>query len=300
MAGALLLAYAVAFPAPVQAQSTDAVWSTTMTVGVATNGNRGFYFEDDPAYDYGSMGVDDFTVGAVTYDVWYLSVTDQGRILFLIQVDGSDTNLSNQGDYFLEWAGEILPLSAADGDTRLGRYEWQQEWVTANAPSLAPDNYETTLPDGGMVRVCLRTATQICPKAPGPLPWSTTMTVGEASGEGTGRGYFPGDSAGALEGDDFTVGVVEYEVRYVGVSQYRGQLHIAPALLNKDDYILEVAGAELPLASTTSAGGGIYYWSSTWLASNATALDIDNYRNTLPIDGMVQVCLRRTTTQVRV
>ena len=115
MAGALLLAYAVAFPAPVQAQSTDPVWSTMMTVGVATNGNRGFSTsEDDPAYDYGSMGVDDFHGGSrhlLTCGIW--PSTDQwSDLLQLIQVDGSDTNLSNQGDYFLEWAGEMLPLSA--------------------------------------------------------------------------------------------------------------------------------------------------------------------------------------------
>ena len=39
-------------------------------------------------------------------------------ITFVLSVNGVATDLSNQDDYYLEWAGEILPLSAEDGVSR--------------------------------------------------------------------------------------------------------------------------------------------------------------------------------------
>ena len=173
MAGALLLAYAVAFPAPAQAQSTDPVWSTMMTVGVHTSGNRGY-----SSSEFGSLDLDNFTVGPDPYTVRSVNVTGTGQISFVIS-----ENLSDSEDYFLELAGETLPLSE-NADIRLTNFVWIDDWTLANAPSLAPDMVETTLPDGGMVQVCLRTATQDCP---GGTITSTPVTI-ESQHEEIGGG----------------------------------------------------------------------------------------------------------------
>ena len=111
--------------------------------------------------------------------------------------------------------------------------------------------------------------------------WSTTMTVGQASGDE--RGYSPDFGAGALGTDEFTASGADYDVRHLVVGSLDGaELWINPTLADKDNYILEVAGAELPLDSTTSTSRwwlSRLYWLPAWLASNATALDADNYRN---------------------
>ena len=128
------------------------------------------------------------------------------------------------------------------------------------------------------------------------LPWSTAMTVGQATGDI--RGYDPRNSPGTLDLDKFSVSSVLYDVRVVVVGPVKGaELQIVPALPNKDDYILEVAGVELPLAGTTNSNPEFFKWHPNWLGPNASSLDPDNFETTLPLDERVQVCLR-TTTQV--
>ena len=127
------------------------------------------------------------------------------------------------------------------------------------------------------------------------LPWSTTMTVGTAS-TGVGRGYDSAGGGGSLEDDDFTASGVAYDVgEVIFQSSIGADFNTSPALANKDDYILEVAGVELPLAETTLSVGHIQRWNASWLASNATALDATNFETTLMLTGEVLVCFRTTT-----
>ncbi|WP_428098640.1 fibronectin type III domain-containing protein [Candidatus Rariloculus sp.] len=289
-AGLLGLAALLAVPLQAQAQSTDPVWSTTMTVGDGTDGHRGFNSDGG----YGSLDDDEFTVGLVDYDVIRV-LDDEGGVRFLLSDD-----LPNKDDYILELAGAILPLSAASVFKGHGS-QWLSVWTAANASSLSDANYETTLPLGGEVTVCLRTAAQVCPKATDPV-WSTTMTVGQATGDI--RGYDPRNSPGTLDVDEFTVSGVVYDVRVLVVGPVKGaEFWISPALTgnpvlpNKDDYILEVAGVQLPLTGITNSGTDFFKWHPDWLVPNASSLDPDNFEATLPLDGEVTVCLR-TATQV--
>ena len=149
--------------------STDPVWSTTMTVAQGTNNNRGYN-----SYNTGTMvGVlldDQLTVSGVDYDVEVLDVgSNLGVSLFI------KPSLPGSDDLILEWAGVELPL--ADATDSFSYHRWIPEWLTVNASSLGPTNFETTLPVGGMVRVCLRTATQVCPE--GGTTLSTDATLSE-------------------------------------------------------------------------------------------------------------------------
>ena len=305
VAGALLLAYAVAFPAPVQAQSTDPVWSTTMTVGDTSGDGRGYAHTDfsNPA---GSLGSNEFTVpGDDTFQVQRLLVDTESEGGAALRLSSA---LANIDDYILEIAGVELPLDSYTNGG--GSYiTWNTAWLAANAPALDAGTFQTTLPVDGEVLVCLRTATQICPKAPGGLPWSTTMTVGDASGDGRGfqvAGYANYDEAGSLGVSEFTVpGDQTYQVLLLAVDtdwQNGAAIVLSSGLANEDDYILELAGVELPLDSSVSisvvdGSTNFFAWFTPWLAANAPALDADTYETTLPLDGMVRVCLR-TTTQV--
>ena len=149
--------------------STDPVWSTTMTVAQGTSNNRGYN-----SYNTGTMvGVlldDQLTVSGVDYDVEVLDVgSNLGVSLFI------KPSLPGSDDLILEWAGVELPL--ADATDSFSYHRWIPEWLTVNASSLGPTNFETTLPVGGMVRVCLRTATQVCPE--GGTTLSTDATLSE-------------------------------------------------------------------------------------------------------------------------
>ena len=388
MAGALLLAYAVAFPAPVQAQiSTDPVWSTTMTVGLASGDGRGIYHGDDSFGD-GTLDNDEFTVSGVLYEVNILQVSSDLGAEFSL-----NAALPDKDDYILHFAGVQLPLD--ETTTSNNKYQrWDASWLASNAPSLDATNFENTLPDGGRVPVCLRTATQTCPggtaatgqptitgtaqvdqmltadtsaimdadgvpgtftyrwvrvddldnetdigtdsstytvvgadvgstirvyvnfnddagnleRPPGseetaavenaPLVWTTTMTVGVAS-TGAGRGYYlRWEEGGSLEDDDFTASDVPYEVWRLKVDPGDGvEFGTTPRLADRDDYILEWAGAILPLTAITLSVSDSVYWDASWLAAHATSLDAANFETTLPIGGRVPVCLR-TATQV--
>ena len=114
------------------------------------------------------MDDDDFLLGPDTYDVPRVDAR-VGQVIFVLSAD-----LSNKDDYILEWAGEMLPLSA-DSDTRNSVFLWHPNWIAANVPALSNSNYETTLPVDGRVAVCLRTATQVCPR--GTTTTTTPVTI---------------------------------------------------------------------------------------------------------------------------
>ena len=69
------------------------------------------------------------------------------------------------GDLVLEWAGETLPLSEGQVLGGAGAIEWDQAWLNANASSLNAANYQSTLPVGRSVGLCLRAPGQTCPSS---------------------------------------------------------------------------------------------------------------------------------------
>ena len=119
------------------------------------------------------------------------------------------------------------------------------------------------------------------------------MTVGDTTGDGRGYQSLGSQAGGSLVDDDFTVpGDNDYEVVNLRVDTNHitaAELTLSATLTNKDDYILEWAGVELPLELTTGAFGRTLYWDTSWLAMNAPALDADTFETTLPDGGMVQV-----------
>ena len=156
-----------------------AVWSTTMTVGEGSRGQRGY---SDYGPD-GSLGSDSFTTGTKTFRVAQLVVTTSGEL----RVKLSRT-FTDYARYTLEVAGETLPLSESIPTfiTQPIDFRFSPTWLATYAPSLSVDEFETTLAIGDQVPVCLRTATQVCPggnttnnRAEGAPAISGTAQVGE-------------------------------------------------------------------------------------------------------------------------
>ena len=148
------------------ATTAAVVWSTTMTVGEASKGQRGF----DNSADDGSLDSASFTDGTVTHQVTRLYVGSSEGLRFLLS--RGDLNRA----YTLEVAGETLPLTDADDSSSSVGFLFPPTWLAANAPSLSAANFETTLAVDARVPVCLRTATQVCPGG------GTTVTNTAATG----------------------------------------------------------------------------------------------------------------------
>ena len=130
------------------------------------------------------------------------------------------------------------------------------------------------------------------------LLWSATMTVGAPESDVHGYREGQGGSFAAGETGSFTyagTGNSVLEISRSGLaSAYDPEFYFA---VNKrlagDQLTLEVAGEELPLKDAeASADGTNFIWSSDWLTTNAPSLDDDTWVETLPVDGMVGVCLR--------
>ena len=130
------------------AATTDPIWSATMTVGDGTaNSARGYYVGE-----YGGLDDRIFDHETITSGVTSL-VTSQSIVIFDLNKDSA--GLDGDG-LVLEFAGEELPYDEGDGGS--SGNQWNQTWLAANAPSLASPTHLTTLPVGGDVIVCLRTA----------------------------------------------------------------------------------------------------------------------------------------------
>ena len=292
--------------APAQAQ-TEPVWSTTMTVADVTSSGRGFASSINYAVGSGgSLDSESFMIGSSDYRVVQLSV-DTTRLTFWVQPGPSSPD-----DYTLEFAGETLPLADATPSTTSGNaFFFSAEWLAANAAPLSLTNFETTLAVDEEVPVCLRTATQVCPSSTEPV-WSTTMTVAQTTfslnswgyGEASGSNDF-----GALGESTFTYESMEYKVAYLFAGDETGTLSdrvrfvvnssSGGVLPSPSGLILEFAGAVLSLDDATLSDGNKTY---TWHVDDGTLpatspLHPDNVRTTIPVDAMVQVCLR-TATQV--
>ena len=144
------------------------------------------------------------------------------------------------------------------------------------------------------------------------LVWSTTMTVAEATfslnswgyGEASGSNDF-----GALGESTFTYESMEYKVAHLFAGDETGTINdrvrfvvnssSGGVLPSPSGLILEFAGAVLSLDDATRSDGNKTY---TWHVDDGTLpatspLHPDNVRTTIPVDAMVQVCLR-TATQV--
>ena len=134
--------------------SSDLPWSTTMTVGESSNGQRGY---SNSIGGEGSLDDDNFAFEGQDYNVWDVYVDVDGKLRFTLS-----RAVSALSGFTLEIAGETLPLDDATFEGSF-HFDWDTTWLTANAPSLSLANYLTTLAVDAEVTVCLRTATQVCP-----------------------------------------------------------------------------------------------------------------------------------------
>ena len=128
--------------------------------------------------------------------------------------------------------------------------------------------------------------------------WSTTMTVGEATvSEALGYSIDSEEGfAGSVVTNTFSYGdpPVAVVVESLVVSQIKlfsnPRVGASPHLL-PSDWVLVVAGESLPLSAADNLVSG-YYWTPSWLATNAPSLDSSTYETTLVVGETVAVCLR--------
>ena len=155
----LVLVCAGLFAHPAHAQSTDPIWSATMTVGESSKGGRGF--NADVGTVIGSLDNEEMTYNSTTTFVTIVFWNkDEEDFTFDVPHGGVGFDESHANGLVLEVAGVALPFSGGDRDD--SRVEWTNTWLTTNAPSLSKDNFETTLAVDAEVVVCLRTGTQTC------------------------------------------------------------------------------------------------------------------------------------------
>ena len=166
---ALVFAFVALCTTAAQAQ-TDPIWFTTLTIGEPPEGYSHFR-----GYAHADFAFTDENVGSIADDEYSYLGTDN-RVLGVYVGTGDvslalEASLLDLGDtdvFVLEFAGEELPVAAATEYSNRRLIVWDEfnaSWVSDNAPSLSPDRYETTLPLGGTVGVCLRTTEQTCPSS---------------------------------------------------------------------------------------------------------------------------------------
>ena len=131
--------------------TTGSLWSTTLAIG---DGNgRGFSSVASPAV--GALGSDTFVHAGAAHRVRRVMATATG---VTFETDGGGADF---GGFVLEWAGEVLPLDAAQRSS--STFTWSQTWLGSHTYALTASLYERALPAGGIGRVCLRSAGQSCP-----------------------------------------------------------------------------------------------------------------------------------------
>ena len=162
LAAGLLLAFVALFATAAQAQTTDPIWSTTMTIGEPPEGYRHFrgYAHNE---NVGSIEDDEFSYAGIGNRVLIVSGDPTA-----VQINLEEPlELESFDVLVLEFAGEELPFADASPYSNR-RFIWDQSWLSDNAPSLSSDFFATTLPLGGTVGVCLRTTEQTCPETASP------------------------------------------------------------------------------------------------------------------------------------
>lgn len=137
-------------------QDPALAWSTSLTIGVSSDGHRGYSSLPNP--DLGSVEGDRFRYGPTSGPIYQMQflLAHSGGVLFRVRNHGEALS-----GLVLEWAGETLPLNAATRDGN--QFAWGPDWLSANAPSLHPSSQTTTLPAAGVGVVCLRSAQETCP-----------------------------------------------------------------------------------------------------------------------------------------
>ncbi len=225
------------------------LWSTTLTVGGDATG-RGF--SSLPSPDVGGLADDEFEHAGLTRRVQIVVASPAG-VTFRTR-NGGDTF----GGLVLEWAGEVLPL---DGATRSSNtFTWNQAWLNANAASLNAAGYETTLPTGDTMPVCLRNSLQSCSAALAALSASNqepefddgssaARSVAENAAAGTAVGAPVAATDG--DGDTLTYGLAGTDAADFTVHASTGQLRTAAALDHEAGAIRSVT-----VSASDGKGGG--------------------------------------------
>ena len=175
---AALLALSAALALPAAAQTTDPVWSATMTAGETRIGHG---YDTSVTPTAGTLDDDDFDYGSLPYRVLVLDVGFVVRFVVEPGQLGTDETLT------LEFGGHALAFSDRLSDISVGQTLF---W---RVPA-ALDDLETEFPVGSTATVCLRTATQVCPAgsivtppAAGVRVSATALTVTEQ--DATGDSY---------------------------------------------------------------------------------------------------------------
>ena len=158
LAAGLLLAFVALFATAAQAQTTDPILSTTITVGEPPEEVGGDYRGYNDDHDVGSIDNNEFSYSDTDNRVRAISGDPRAVQIYLVEPLAPESFQ----ELVLEFAGEEFPFADA-----LRYYTdlfiWDQSWLSENAPSLSSDCFATTLPLGGTAGVCLRTTGQTCP-----------------------------------------------------------------------------------------------------------------------------------------
>ena len=179
LAAAALLVLSGALALPAAAQTTDPVWSATMTAG-DTRVGHGYDATDTPDTPaIGALDDDDFDYGSLPYRVLAIDVATN-VVRFAVEPGGqlADETLT------LEFGGHALAFSDRLSVISIGVNLY---WLVP----AALDDLETEFPVGSTATVCLRTATQVCPT--GSIvtpPTNPTLSVGDAAGTEGGNVTF--------------------------------------------------------------------------------------------------------------
>ena len=151
MFAAALLVLSGALALPAAAQTTDPVWSATMTAG-ETRVGHGYDATDTPDTPaIGALDDDDFDYGSLPYRVLAIDVATN-VVRFAVEPGGqlADETLT------LEFGGHALAFSDRISVISFGLNLY---WLVP----AALDDLETEFPVGSPATVCLRTDTQVCP-----------------------------------------------------------------------------------------------------------------------------------------
>ncbi|MXY15707.1 MAG: hypothetical protein F4Y57_01530 [Acidobacteria bacterium] len=201
------------------------VWSTTMTVGDSSG--RGFSSLPNP--DVGALADDTFEHAGLARRVQIVVATSAG-VTFRTR-SGGDTF----GGLVLEWAGEVLPLD--DATRSSNTFTWGQTWLDANASALNAATYETTLPEGDTMPVCLRAAGQSCsPALVGPANHAPAFDDGSGAARSVAENAAAGTAVGALvsasdgDGDTLAYVLAGADAADFTIDGSTGQLRTAAAL----------------------------------------------------------------------
>ena len=204
------------------------LWSTTLTVG---GDATGLGFSSLPSPDVGRLADEEFEHAGLTRRVQIVVASPAG-VTFRTR-NGGDTF----GGLVLEWAGEVLPLDEATHSSNT--FTWNQAWLDANAASLNAAGYETTLPTGDTMPVCLRNGLQSCSAALAALSASNqepefddgsgaSRSVPENAAAGTAVGAPVAATDG--DGDTLTYGLAGTDAADFSIHASTGQLRTAAAL----------------------------------------------------------------------